>query len=1185
MSATPQPGHPAASLDSQIDAICDRFEGAWKAGQRPSLEQHLGELPAAERAALLQELLKLDLYYRRRQGELPTQDDYRPRFPNDADVLQQVFISSRADPNATIHHNPVAVGPWPPAAGGPRYVPRRSYARGGQGEVYLARDEELCRDVALKRIQDRWAGDGEYRRRFVAEATITGRLEHPGVVPVYGLVQDGNGEPCYAMRFIDGETLQDAIQRYHAAAPPGRGPGEHGLDLRQLLSRFVTVCNTVAYAHSRGVIHRDLKPQNVMLGKYGETLVIDWGMARPFERDEPARATGETTPVPAPQPTPPSEVIGDGGAAGTRAGVAVGTPAYMSPEQARGDLDRIGPASDIFGLGAILYALLTNRPPFDGRSRTAVMEQARRGEIPSPRSIRRGVPPALEAACLKAMAPRPAERYGSALDLAAEVERWLADEPVSAYREPGYDRLRRWGRQHRPLVAGAAALSAMVVVLLVALNLHSERARRTVKGERDAKENERQRAVTARKRTREALDAMTAEVTGVVLMGQPTLSAEQRTFLEGVLKFYEEFAAEPGEDREGLERLARAHLRLGAIRYRLGHADSGVTVLRRAVELYARLAVDESGVPECRRDLAHSYNALGTLLRDLGRHTEAEAAFQAARVVGEKLAADFPRVAEYRSKLADSRNNLGVIWANRGRNADAAAAFRAALALRETVAADAPGVPMHWYELAETKCNLGNQLALLGKQQEAEAALRAVLAVEEKLAVDARTAPIFRRVLARTNRSLGNLQFGQGKAVEAETAHRSAVTLLEKLAADFPGMPEYRNLLAASHNDLGVLLSNLGRRVEAEAEFRAGLALQEKLAADGPTVPEYHLGIALSRRNLGDVHRRMGKRAEAEAEFRAALGIYSKLAADHAGLPGYRNYLADSHCLLGSLLADLGKRAEAEAEFRAALGIYSKLAADHAGVPEYRGELAFTHNSLGVLLERLGRRAEAEVEYRRAATEQARLVAEHPRMLGHAVQLGGYYCNLGNCLRDGGDSQTALDWYGQAIAILEPVVRQDGQLITARRFLRNAHWGRARTLSHMARLTDALAEWDRAIALDDGSARGPLRLGRAATLARADDPAKAVAEADDLADAKGTSARTLYDCARVQALASAAASGDVASAEKYAGRAVKLLREAFTKGFTDAAHMQRDGDLAPLRGRADFAELLWDLADRPALAK
>jgi serine/threonine protein kinase len=346
---------------------------------------------------------------------------------------------------------------WTGRAAAGRYRPIRFHARGGLGEVHKAHDEELNREVALKRIQAKHADDAESRRRFLVEAEITARLEHPGIVPVYGLVHDENGQPHYAMRFIEGESLADAITRFHTSN--GGKPSFDSLDFRQLLQRFISVCNTIAYAHNRDVIHRDLKPANIMLGKYGETLVVDWGLAKSVKGwgHDSAGAVGESKQALTPVPFD----------AHTQMGQAVGTPAYMSPEQALGAQDIVGPRSDIYSLGATLYTVLAGHAPIRGLSLPELQKLIGKGEFPKPLPVRREVPRALEAICLKAMAPKPGDRYAGATDLAQDLEKWLADEVVPAYREPWTVRQRRWLRRHQTLTRSIA--SALVVGLAAAI--------------------------------------------------------------------------------------------------------------------------------------------------------------------------------------------------------------------------------------------------------------------------------------------------------------------------------------------------------------------------------------------------------------------------------------------------------------------------------------------------------------------------------------------------------------------------------------------------------------------------------------------------------------------------------------------------------------------------------------------
>ena len=388
---------------------------------------------------------------------------------------------------------------------GVRFRILRPHAQGGIGKVSVALDAELQREVALKQIKPERADDSESRARFLLEAEVTGRLEHPGIVPVYGLGSDDRGRPFYAMRFVRGISFEEAIRRFHQAdSEPRRDAQERMRALRHLLDRFVDICQTVAYAHSRGVLHRDLKPANVLLGPFNESLVVDWGLAKVFLRG-PGETPGTNTEVgSAPKDTPAGEAgnappsaarepgahldskpdiggsgeipldtplpIGPTSSTETAAGTAFGTPAYMSPEQAEGRVDQLGPTSDVYSLGAMLYTLLSGHAPFEyvWCDVTALLDRVRLGEFPPPRQVNPRVGRALEAVCLKAMARQPADRYASAAELADEINRWLADDPVAAYREPPLARLARWGRRHKTVVASAAALLLTAVVALSA---------------------------------------------------------------------------------------------------------------------------------------------------------------------------------------------------------------------------------------------------------------------------------------------------------------------------------------------------------------------------------------------------------------------------------------------------------------------------------------------------------------------------------------------------------------------------------------------------------------------------------------------------------------------------------------------------------------------------------------------
>jgi tetratricopeptide (TPR) repeat protein/tRNA A-37 threonylcarbamoyl transferase component Bud32 len=847
--------------------------------------------------------------------------------------------------------------PAGPPAGVPRYRPLHLHAQGGLGEVHVAEDAELHRRVALKRLQPHQAQSPDSRRRFLREAEITSKLEHPGVVPIHGLVADENGQPCYAMRFIEGESLKEAIQRFHDAdRDPKRDPGERNLALRQLLGQFVAVCKTMAFAHNRGVIHRDLKPGNIMLGRYGETLVVDWGLAKTVQRSDEARASGEETVQPS----------GAAGESATRTGQVAGTPAYMSPEQAAGMLGQLGPPSDIYGLGATLYVMLTGQPPFQGGN---LLQQVQRGAVVRPRHVKPAVPLALEAICIKAMALKPEERYATALDLAADVEHWLADEPVRAYAEGWATRLRRWGRRHRPLVAGLTAAAVVGLVLGGAGWWWLER-----------QEAERREQVARLEgRDQEAIDTALQQAEGFMRKAQ---WPESQAALAQAEKRLADGGPAPLQERL---RQARDNLglvqRLDAIRLEAATLVDGKWSPRRAAPAYASafrqhgLDVQRGREPDLARriaaspvkeqlvaaleDWAWSDAQLGPRLLALARQADPDPErdrlrdpqlWRAGRELVHRAGqADVGRlspalVSAVGCLLEDmggpgveflergQRRFPGDFWLNfnlgtalsrkaRGRWEEAIGYFRAALALRRATA------PVY--------SNLGVALLYKGDPDGAIAALQQAIALEPKS--------------AQTRTNLGLALARKGDLAGAVAAHRQA------LAID----PQ----LAVVHNNLGTALAEKGdlagaiaahhqaialKRTYAPAYYNLGLALHAQGDLNG-AIAAYQKVLALAPKyapaanNLGNVRRAQGDLDGAIAAYKQALAVAPKYAKAHFNLGlaltakgdvkgaiaayqravGFDPKLGPAHSALGGALLAQGRFTEARTATRTALQLLS----------------------------------------------------------------------------------------------------------------------------------------------------------------------------------------------------------------------------------------------------------------------
>jgi len=768
---------------------------------------------------------------------------------------------------------------------GGRFRLLRHHARGGIGVVFVALDSELHREVALKQIQPQHADDPTSRARFLIEAEVTGRLEHPGIVPVYGLGTSDRGRPFYAMRFVRGQSLKEAVESFHQAdRRPGRDPAERTLALRQLLGRFIDVCNAIAYAHSRGVIHRDLKPANILLGPYGETLVVDWGLAKVVGRDDP-------TPQPAAEmtlrPTAPA------GSSETMAGTAIGTPMYMSPEQAEGRLAQIGPASDLYGLGGTLYCVLTGRPALEDLDVDEILARVKRGEITPPSQVNPRVPAALEAIVLKAMALRPSDRYPSAHVLAEEVERWLADEPVAAWREPLWERARRWMRRRRTTVAALAATVLASTVGLAAVLVVQTRANASLKSanlhlaaanQRASDANRDLLLANTRERARfdlslEAIKTFHGGVSEDLLLKEKQFDGLRTRLLRGATDFYHrlEGMLEGQADRRSRAALGQAYHDIGELTAKIGSQAEALSTLKRGLELRLALAAEASSDAATKLEAGQSLIAVGDLQEATGELPGALASYEQARDLLEPLAQSDLDNAPYRAAVAKCLHGIARVQYSTGHAALSLASHEQARTIRQKLADAYPDVTQFQSDLALSYHDIGSIQRAGGHRVEALASYERARAISQKLADANPSVTQFQSDLAQSHNDIGFLQQESGYLALALASLEQARAISQKLADANPAVTRFEGDLAQSHQVIGSIQDQTGHPVEALASYERARAILQKLADLYPTLTLFQNRLAMSHSYVGLARQRGGRPSEAAVEFRRAVAIMERV--------------------------------------------------------------------------------------------------------------------------------------------------------------------------------------------------------------------------------------------------------------------------------------------------------------------
>lgn len=855
---------------------------------------------------------------------------------------------------------PSEASPVPRGLSGSRYRVLRPHAKGGLGEVFVAQDEELHREVALKEIQPQHAGHADHRARFVLEAEVTGGLEHPGIVPVYGLGEYADGRPFYAMRFIRGESLAEAIRRFHDRGQAPRLSRQGSLDLRKLLERFNDVCNAIAYAHDRGVLHRDLKPGNIMLGPYGETLVVDWGLAKSVGRPEAASTSGEAT-------LHPSSASGS---TPTQLGAVIGTPAYMSPEQAAGKLDELGPASDVYSLGATLYCLLVGRAPFTGSDLEVLLEQVRQGRVMAPRQVASHVPHALNAVCLKAMALRPHDRYATPRELADDIDRWLADEPVYAYSEPLLARVGRWGRKHRTTVT---ALAVLVVTALAGVSAGLVAVGREKARTEEARDRAQELAVektalaTAESQARRRADAQARlavqTLESVVfdmqrgLDGIPGAQRVQRNLLQTALtglrrvsRTLESTAA--AADRNQMV----AHQDLGEVFLTIGDAagaDATAEADRHfaaALAIAERLADASPGDTQAQRDLALSLNKTGDTAVRLGKIDSARQAYERSLAIRQRLLQGAATDADAQRDVASSYERLGDVRLRQGDAELARQAYQQCLEYRQALAALAPpGDRTMLRDLSVAHNKLGDVELQLGDSTAARIAYERGLALIEQLLTLHPESIEAERDFSVSCNKLGDILLRLKDLDGALRAYERGQAIRERLAKDDPNNAEAQRSLSVSQDKIGDVRMRQNNLAAARRAYETSLEIRQRLATADPSSALARADLCVAGDKLGDVLMKQEAYDDARRVFERGLAIREELARADASHVATHVDLARSHGLLGTLEGQVGNLEEARTHLEAALGLLRPLAAAGKLSTADRGLLEFLESILGVL--------------------------------------------------------------------------------------------------------------------------------------------------------------------------------------------------------------------------------------------
>jgi serine/threonine protein kinase/tetratricopeptide (TPR) repeat protein len=969
-----------------------------------------------------------------------------------------------------------------------RYTLREVLGEGGMGTVYRAsQTAPVKRQVALKLIKI-GMDSRAVLARFEAERQALALMDHPNIARVYdgGTTEEVAGGEWRVAGENAAFSSFPVTRHSPPATPPGRPffvmelvSGEpiteycdtKRLSVRARLELFVPVCQAVQHAHQKGIIHRDLKPSNVMVTEVDgrpTPKVIDFGVAKATEQRLTDLSLADT-------------------------GAIVGTPTYMSPEQADPSSMDIDTRTDVYALGVILYELLAGSPPIDAKQfkKGAILEMLRMvREVDPPKpstkvstsdalpniAASRDVEPAhlkralhgdLDWIVMMALEKDRTRRYETANGLAADIQRHLAHEPVVAAPPSRAYRLQKFVRKHR-----GAVIAASLVLLALLGGLAAVAAVQTVANARLAVANNElvksRAAVQARfELARDAIKTFHTGVSEDFLLKEDKFKELRNRLLKSASDFYERLGALLLNEKDLLSRraLLQANYEVAELTGKVGRKEDALAMHRTVMAGREALMRDSSAGASAALDVARSLLAVGEVLETTGKTGEAQEAYERAGTLLSPSSGPVPLDRASRSVLAASERRRGGLLQAVGKTAEGLAAMVKARALQDELAGADPSDKDLQPERAQTYSAIGSLLSSTGRTAEALEASQAALAIWQKLVDDHPAVTQFQSDLAGSHASIALLLKRTGKPALAEAEFRTALAIRNKLADDNPAVTEFRSGLAGTHTELGLLLSQTGNAAGAEAQYQKALTLHEKLAEDHPAVPGFRSNLAVSYDDLAGLLENTGKLVQSETHFRQSLAIYEKLADDNPSVIGFRSGSAARHNNLGILLLNMHKYAEAEAELRKALAIQQKLADENPTLTQFREFLANHHAVLARVLSGTDKVRAAESEMRVALAIKQKLADDNPAVAGFRASLVQLHNDLGDLLNKTGKLADAEAEYRKALAIGQKLADENPTLTQYRANLATGHASLGWVLRAMGRVTEAEATYREALAI------------------------------------------------------------------------------------------------------------------------